>query len=112
MVYANLLEITLNIAKNNIGSLRLSIIVLLLGLPLSTAGLVFHNNVLTDISIAILVLQTLPMLMGGFVNFSFIDGSDMQTEPKQIRVILGDLGSIASIISIPLSVILFIIGGK
>lgn len=109
-VYANILEILANVARNRVGPLRLSVIILSVDLPIALAGTSFHVPLLISIAFGILMFQLFVILFGALVDFPALGSNDQRVKSNRLRIILGDVGSIASIISLVVAVIMIMLG--
>ncbi len=109
ILYTKLLEVLVNLQVDKIGSLRVSSIVLLIGLPVASAGLFFNELLLTKIAIGIIVLQFMALLLGTLISFSREKIPDKKVEARSFREVIGDFAGILTIINFPLNIILFVI---
>lgn len=110
IVYVNILEILANAAKSRIGPLRLSVIMLLVAFPIAIGGLSFHVSLLIKIAVGILVFQLFVILVGAFIDFPALGAEDRKVESGRLRIILGEVGSVTSIVGLVLTLILLILG--
>lgn len=111
IVYANILEILANAAKSRIGPLRLSVIMLLVAFPIAIGGLSFHVSVLIGIALGILVFQLFVILSGALIDFPALGAEDRKIESGRLRIVLGEVGSVTSIVGLVLTITLLVLGG-
>jgi hypothetical protein len=110
-IYARILEVFSNLSGNTkIGAIRISVITLLVNFPIAVAGVSLHVPLLIKIAFGILVTQPFIVLLGGILNFPAIGTNDQSVKSSQLGVTLGDVGSIASVVGLILTIIFAILG--
>ena len=110
IIYANILETIVNLAADKIGSLRIGAIILLIGLPIASAGLAFNIPVLITVASGIIGLQIVFMLLGALLGFPNLGIDDRKVKPGHLREVIGDVTSVLTIIGFIITICLLVIG--
>ncbi|MCJ7570437.1 MAG: hypothetical protein MUO82_00950 [Candidatus Thermoplasmatota archaeon] len=107
--YGPILVVIVNISKNKIEALRISISILFIDLTLVLAGFLFKNDLLIKISAGIILFQLILILFTNFVTLSKSPVGDQEIKPSQIWSALGKIANIITITTFIIDIILVII---
>ena len=103
LLYGPLLEVIVNLSKNKIEGLRISITILFVDLTIAIAAFTFRNEFLMKTALALLgfqlIIQLIVGIIGLIIPFPAATIKDKKVDPSQIWDYLGKLSTIIAIIS-------------
>jgi len=106
--YSFILEPIVDLANRNINGLRLSVIIQFIALTVVLGGLLFNLTILTNIGVGLLGIQILSLFFGGFIKITD-EKSELTEDKPKIWQMLGKVGTLITIGTFVVNIILFII---
>jgi hypothetical protein len=109
VIYSKFVKLLLDIITQKVKGFRASISVLMAALTFSLIGLLFQKEIFLNISGILLLLQTVIILIFGFLNLSKVEIEDKPIAQINIRQWLGDISNIITIGSFIADIIIILV---
>lgn len=109
LLYAPVLEVVVNISRNKIEGLRVSILILFIDLSIALVGLLFSNELLIKIAGGILGIQLFLIIVFSFISLTNVAIEDKKVKPSKIWDSLGKIAIITGIASFIFDIILILL---
>ncbi|NQZ84991.1 MAG: hypothetical protein HRU03_04695 [Nanoarchaeales archaeon] len=108
VVYSPILKVCFNFSNKNKNSIRLGIVFLFISIPIAVYGSFFDFEKLINISLGFILIQLVLISLSGSLLSD--DVKDKLVKDNSFENILGKYGSLASIISLIISIIIPFLG--
>lgn len=109
LIYAPILEVVVNLSKNKVEGLRISITILFIDLTLAIAAFLFRNELLIKTALGLIGLQLIVSIIGSFISIPNGPIKDKKVESSQIWNSLGKISIIVGIISFIIDIIMILV---
>ncbi len=109
LIYGPILEVVVNLSKNKVEGLRISIIILFIDLTLAIAALLYRNELLIKIALGLIGIQLIISIIGSFISIPNGPIEDKKIKPSQIWNSLGKISIIVGLISFIIDIIMILL---